>query len=149
MPMVEWNEGFKIGVDPFDEHHKHLVNLLNQSYDAFVQGAPTGRLAEILNELFEYASYHFASEKFWMIEHSYPNLEKHLEEHTFFVQRLKEFQQDFRQGNSSVSLDIMVFLKDWLLEHILKSDANYANFISTQETVHIGKVLKNDQREDS
>jgi hemerythrin len=135
MPMIEWNESFTIGVDPFDEHHKHLVHLLNTSYDAFVLGVPTGKLADILNELFEYASYHFASEQFWMLDHSYPTLEQHLEEHSFFVQRLKEIQEDFRQGNSSVSLDIVIFLKNWLIDHILKSDVAYAKFISTQENV--------------
>jgi len=135
MPMVEWNESFTIGVDPFDEHHNHLVHLLNTSYDAFVQGVPTGKLADILNELFEYASYHFASEQFLMLDHSYPILEQHLKEHSFFVQRLKEIQADFRQGNSSVSLDIVIFLKEWLIDHILKSDADYAKFISSQETV--------------
>lgn len=135
MPMVEWNESFTIGVDPFDEHHNHLVHLLNTSYDAFVQGVPTGKLADILNELFEYASYHFASEQFLMLDHSYPILEQHLKEHSFFVQRLKEIQEDFRQGNSSVSLDIVIFLKEWLIDHILKSDADYAKFISSQETV--------------
>ena len=134
MPIVEWNNSFTIGVEPFDEHHKHLVHLLNNSYDAFVLGVPTGKLAATLNELFEYASYHFASEKIWMLEHSYPKLEEHLEEHNFFVQRLKEIQEDYRQGNSSASLDIVVFLKDWLIDHILKSDAEYSNFISTQET---------------
>jgi len=134
MPMVEWSDSFLIGVDTFDEHHKHLVNLLNQSYDAFVLGVPTEKLAAILNELFEYASYHFASEQFWMIEHSYPILEQHIKEHTFFVHRLKELQDDYRQGNTSVPLDIVIFLKDWLIDHILKSDADYANFISTQET---------------
>jgi len=135
MSIVEWNDSFLVGVDPFDEHHKHLVTLLNLSFDAFVQVVPTQKFAEIFDELFEYASYHLSSEKFWMIEHSYPKLEEHLKEHNFFVQRLKEIQEDYRQGNSSVSLDIVIFLKDWLIEHILKSDADYGHFISSQETV--------------
>ena len=133
MPMVEWNDSFLNGVESFDEHHKHMVYLLNLSYDAFVQGAPVKTCGVIFDELFDYASYHFASEKFWMLEHSYPEIEQHLEEHKFFVHRLKEIQQDFRQGNTSVPLDIVIFLKNWLLDHIVKSDAGYANFIASQK----------------
>ena len=133
MPIVEWNDSFLIGVEPFDEHHKHLVYLLNQSYKEFVLGAPVERAGAILDELFDYACYHFVAEEFWMSKSSYPKLEQHIEEHNYFTQRLQQIARDYRQGKSAISLKIMTFLKEWLLEHILKSDADYGHFVTSRE----------------
>jgi hemerythrin len=133
MPVVEWNDSFRIGVKQFDEHHKHLVSLLNKTYDAFVNAAPVEEYNAILNELCDYASYHFMEEELWMSIKSYPKAGPHIEEHNYFIRRLQKIRQDYRQGNSGLSLEIMTFLSTWLAEHILKIDADYGRFLSSQE----------------
>ncbi len=66
MPIIEWNEQFVLGVPEFDEHHQHLVMLLNKTYDDFINGASKETLSLILDELIDYATYHFAAEEHWM-----------------------------------------------------------------------------------
>ena len=137
MPIVEWSDSFLIGVEPFDEHHKHLVELLNRSYNEFVLGAPAEKAGAILDELFDYACYHFVAEEFWMSKSSYPKTKQHIEEHNYFTLRLQQISRDYRQGNTAISLEIMTFLKEWLINHILKSDADYGHFVTPrQKTSH-------------
>ena len=71
MPIVEWNDSFLVGVEPFDEHHKHLVDLLNRSYNELEHDAPLESYGELLDELSDYVSYHFVREELWMMESSY------------------------------------------------------------------------------
>lgn len=132
MPIVEWNDSFLVGVEPFDGHHKHLVDLLNRSYTGLVHAAPLENCGELLEELSDYVSYHFVAEELWMMENSYPRYEEHIAEHNNYIKQLQEFQQDYRQGRAETSLEVFTFLRRWLVEHILTSDADYGRFISTQ-----------------
>lgn len=132
MPIVEWNDSFLVGVEPFDEHHKHLVDLLNRSYNELEHDAPPESCGELLDELSDYVSYHFVREELWMMESSYPRYEQHIAEHNSYIQHLQGFQQDYKQGKAETSLEIFTFLRRWLIEHILKSDADYGRFISSQ-----------------
>uniref|UniRef100_C6E9L5 Uncharacterized protein n=1 Tax=Geobacter sp. (strain M21) TaxID=443144 RepID=C6E9L5_GEOSM len=35
MPIVAWDVSLSVGNDVIDEHHRHLVGLLNKAYDEF------------------------------------------------------------------------------------------------------------------
>ncbi|OGU15508.1 MAG: hypothetical protein A2076_12620 [Geobacteraceae bacterium GWC2_53_11] len=133
MPFVEWDTSFNTGITQFDEHHQHLVDLLNKTYDDYILGAPDDAFGAVLTGLIEYAGYHFDAEASWMREHSYPKLTEHLREHDSFVLKATRFQQDFQNGNVSISLDVLTFLKTWLKHHILESDADYGRFIRQAE----------------
>ena len=128
MTFLEWDPGFELGIHEFDEHHKHLVDLLNMTYDGFVGKAERDELGAVLDALIDYAAYHFAAEEHWMELQSYPGLLQHREEHARFCTRVVEIQKDFHQGKANLSLETLQFLNDWLFNHILKTDAEYGRF---------------------
>ena len=133
MPLVEWNDGFLLGVAEFDAHHHHLVDLLNRTYDEFDKGAPVENLGLLLQELLDYTGYHFKSEEDAMQRHAYPGLALHKDEHTRFIQRVTDMNYDFHKVNRNVSLEIIAFLKDWLLNHILKTDAEFVMYLTLND----------------
>jgi len=138
MAFIEWSDDFRLGVQQFDDHHKHLVSLLNKTYDNYICGTSVEVLETILDELIDYATYHFAAEEYWMKENRYPELERHMEEHNRFSMRIVEIQKDFHSKRTNMSLEVMSFLKSWLSEHILKSDADYGRFISAHQALRLG-----------
>ena len=126
--FIEWETRFELGIHEFDEHHKHLVDLLNMTYDGFIGKAEQDELGAVLDELVDYATYHFAAEEYWMELHTYPGMLQHREEHARFCTRVVEIQNDFHQGKTNLSLEILKFLNSWLVNHILKTDAEYGRF---------------------
>jgi hemerythrin len=128
MPLLTWNETFQLGIDEFDNHHKHLVDLLNKTYDGFTQEASHEELATVLDELIDYATYHFAAEEYWMGVNKYPNLSQHSKEHERFCQRVIQFLRHFHNGKALLSLRVLQFLNSWLKTHILETDAEYGRF---------------------
>jgi hemerythrin len=128
MSFMEWNTTFELGITEFDEHHKHLVHLLNMTYDGIKSDAERDELEAVLDELVDYATYHFAAEEHWMSAHEYFGLSKHSEEHERFCKRVVEVQNDFHSGKVNLGLEIMQFLHNWLTDHILKTDAEYGRF---------------------
>jgi hemerythrin len=128
MPLIEWDERFELGVKQFDDHHKHFIGLLNKIYDYVTCDTHNDILEPVLVELIDYASYHFAAEEHWMGVHKFPGLEKHQEEHQKFSRRVVEIQKAFYAGKADITLDVLVFLKNWLSHHILNTDAEYGRF---------------------
>ncbi|EAT16532.1 bacteriohemerythrin [Desulfuromonas acetoxidans] len=130
MTFVTWNDDFLLHVDQFDEHHKHLVDLLNETYEKFVNKTVDLSLEKLFDELIDYATYHFSAEEYWMQAKQYPGYEEHKKEHAYFTKRVVEMHRDFVAGNTSLGLEVLTFIKNWVANHILNSDAEYGRFIN-------------------
>lgn len=128
MPFMEWSEKYELGITKFDDDHKQLVNLLNRTYRSFTDGAKQDEIMMVLDELCDYATYHFSAEEHWMRVNKYPGLPDHIEEHEKFCNRVTEIQKDIHKGRESLSLEVLTFLMNWLTNHILVSDAVYGVF---------------------
>ena len=133
MPLLEWNDTLLLGVEPFDEHHAHLFSLLNRAYDLIVNDAPDDCFHKLFKELKEYAVYHFEAEETWMHEHDYPRKQVHIEQHHSFQKETTRFEDEFARDGKSVSISVLTFIKEWLLHHIYKIDAEYAAYIRSKQ----------------
>ncbi|QWV93291.1 bacteriohemerythrin [Geomonas oryzisoli] len=133
MPIVTWDGSLAVGHDMIDEHHEHLVELLNKTYDEFCDGKSRKSLETVLDELIDYATYHFAQEELLMDKVAFPASEEHLTEHAFFIRRIGEIQKEFLAGTSAISLEIITFLKDWLVRHISQKDYELGAYASAHE----------------
>lgn len=131
MPYVEWDASFLLGIQEFDEHHKHLVDLLNRAYDDFQSGTHLDDIDAILEEMLEYATYHFAAEERWMKGCGYPGTEKHCTEHADFTRKVVEMARNGSPDKLMLIMEVMAFLNYWLVDHILKTDAEYGQFVRT------------------
>jgi hemerythrin len=130
MALLEWNDEYKTGVQEFDEHHRHLIYLLNKAYDDLQNGTLGDTLDTLLNEMIDYAIYHFRAEESWMEEHHFPLHEKHRQEHARFMSRVSDLHTDFLCGEKKINLEVLAFMKNWVEQHILISDAEYGRFHS-------------------
>jgi hemerythrin len=128
MALFPWQQRFLIGISEIDEHHIHLVGLLNTAYDDFCRSAAVERLNALFLELIDYATYHFATEERLMAKSSYPGAGEHGRSHQAFAIRVTEMHHDFLTGKP-VYLEILTFLKEWLEAHILKADSDLGKFL--------------------
>ena len=120
--FVEWNNAFSVKIDLIDGHHKKLIDLLNRSYLLIMQEAGQEQLSRLLEELIEYAQYHFAAEEELMKRHQYQDLEKHVIEHFSFINKVLSLRKELSEDKRYLSIEIFDFIKEWLLHHILNVD---------------------------
>jgi methyl-accepting chemotaxis protein len=123
--LIEWNSKYHIGIREIDDQHKVLVDIINKLYAAFGSNKNRKEIRKNLKELVDYTVYHFGNEEAYFKQFGYRESPAHLEQHRKFVERIQKFADEFEEGDSTVSLDIINFLKDWLLNHILKVDSRY------------------------
>lgn len=128
MPIIRWDESFLTGITEFDQHHEHLVDLLNRTYDMLIIDEPAENTGRVVNDLRAYAGYHFVAEEQWMLEQGYPDREEHCKQHHFFCREVDKFQKDLAEGKDMVGVEVLSFLVEWLSNHILKVDTLYRDF---------------------
>jgi len=123
--LVEWGPKYNIGIQEIDNQHKVLVDIINRLYAAFGSNSNKKEIKKNLKELVDYTVYHFGNEEEYFNKFGYRDTPAHLEQHRKFIERIQKFGEEFEHGDSTVSLDIINFLKDWLINHILKVDSRY------------------------
>lgn len=128
MTLVAWHDSYRLGIDTFDEHHQHLVTLLNATYDA-VKLNNRFTVETILAQLRNYAAYHFAAEEARMRETAFPGRDGHLQEHDHFTRQVDDFTAAILIEEPLHKIAIVAFLRQWLLDHILKADREFSEFL--------------------
>ena len=126
--LIEWSEEYSVNCSEIDEQHKVLFDLINQLYSKF-SDTDKDTILDILNELYKYTDEHFRTEEVLFDIYKYPYTEEHKKEHKDFVDKVAEFTKKFEEGDEMLTFDILFFLKDWIIEHILYSDRKYIDYL--------------------
>lgn len=130
MAFINWSDNLSTGVTLFDNDHKKLVALANELHESITVGAQQTALEPILNELVKYTVFHFGHEEGMMIQYAYPAYAKHKKEHDALVEKVQDYYNQVREGKTTISLSLIGFLKDWLVNHIMGSDMEYREFFA-------------------
>lgn len=84
---------------------------------------------KILDELAKYTATHLKFEEDLFDSHGYGKTEEHKRIHRELVEKVLVFKKDFDSGQAGLSMELMYFLTDWLKNHIMKTDKEYAPFL--------------------
>jgi hemerythrin len=128
VPLVEWRPEFSVGFARLDGEHHHLISLMNKLHMALVNGQEIFVLGGILKELDWYTRSHFRAEEVLMKGYGYPGLATHIVQHERFKEQLVQYADHFQSGRVAIAVEVLDALQEWLVRHILGSDAAYAAF---------------------
>lgn len=132
MSLFEWNETYSVGINKLDEQHRNLVTMINDLYDAMRIGQGKILIQQILDKMTHYTVTHFESEETLFDKYNYPDTEKHKKEHKEFVNTVLDFKEKYDKGSILLSVKLLNFLRDWLLNHIQGSDKDYGPFLQSK-----------------
>ena len=136
MALIPWRDQYNTGVEEIDSQHRNLVDIINELHEAREQGRVKQALEEVLPRLIDYTVYHFTAEEAYMEQQGYANLDKHREAHQLFKEQILEIVEH-EYEDQSYSLDMLsMYLKMWLLQHILVDDMEIANFVRDHSEGH-------------
>jgi len=130
MDLLKWDQNISLNNDFIDNQHKELFKIVNKlvancnvNYDYKI-------IQNIIYELFEYTNNHFKEEERLLEERNYPHLEIHITEHAGFIKKLNDINVKLNKSkDKKTAKELLVFVKNWLLEHTSKYDLDYKNYI--------------------
>lgn len=130
MEKIVWDDSYSVGVHKLDEQHKMLIKMINKLIDMKDITVDSEELSEILTEMTKYANYHFQTEEDLMVKYGFDEYDSHKKQHEAFIKKTVGFCLDTMNYKRTVPVELLSFLKNWLLNHILKSDMKYKPFFS-------------------
>lgn len=135
MHKIEWKDDFLIGIPEIDRQHKRLIKLLNDLLDADNLHVRSAEVSNTLYSMIEYADVHFSTEESYMQEYEYPKLIEHKKEHTSFRKSGVQYCQDTIERQKDTPHEIITFLAEWTVNHILSSDQSFKNFLVEKKVI--------------
>ncbi|MBI3644598.1 MAG: bacteriohemerythrin [Acidobacteriales bacterium] len=133
MPLMTWTDKLSVGIKAIDDDHKKLVSMVNELYGGIVAGHGKETLGKVLDELVNYTKFHFAREEGFFAKTGYPAAAAHKKEHDDLTKQVLDVQAKYKSGAlATLSLEVMNFLKNWLVNHIQGSDQKYAPHLNAK-----------------
>lgn len=126
--MYEMKPEYFIGVELIDEEHKQLFAYANEAYELLHEEFTPDKydnIADILDKLREYTKKHFADEEAYMESIQYKRLFTQKIQHQEFIDKLDELDLEHlgeEKNQDEQIAEILNFLTDWLVKHILNVD---------------------------
>ncbi len=132
-PFV-WDQHFITGLVSVDDQHKTLVDMINSFGELISSGksVPKAGIDRILNELADYAKYHFHNEERMMHQAMIDqrHISQHCKEHHKFIHDISTMYSQLSPDKPESATSLLEFLIYWLAYHILGIDQSMAKQIS-------------------
>ncbi len=142
MNQIEWSDALSVGVKAIDDDHKHLVSIINKLVGALENSASEKILESVFSELEKYTVYHFDHEEQLMYaqcssfeDEAY--IDAHVKQHQRFFNDIPELKKKiFNASSKDLALEVVEYLANWLIEHIVTEDLSFTEYILKHKKVN-------------
>jgi len=130
MALIKWRDSYSVGVDQFDEEHKVIVKLVNEMFEIVKESDVNITVNYEVDQLAEYTRKHFANEEAAMEKAGFALLDEHKTIHKKLMEEVTDFKEQIENNTAGINSAFYLFLRDWLLNHILEEDMKYSDCLS-------------------
>ncbi len=131
--FFEWQNEFCVGVPVIDQQHQEMYRLAKELYAVLFDGAKGDDPAQLFPRLIAFTELHFHTEQELMRESAYPGLDAHRQKHEMILKDLREFFDRYTFWRKAPKKDVGIFLKDWVMTHILTEDRRLGIFLNRRQ----------------
>jgi hemerythrin len=117
-----WGREFNVGLPLIDDAHRRQAELIESIESATAQGASSEAVQELLLQLVEHTTDHFANEQELMRSIGFPYYDAHVEEHDALLQHISTLLASHSAGYNHLTSELAGRLTPWLLDHVQTSD---------------------------
>jgi len=126
MTLFEWDPKYSVKVKEIDEQHNQYLKIVKKLSESLGKENSKDVTTQILNELTDFANYHFSTEEKYFKKFNYEDAENHIKEHRNFAEKIDFIKKKHINGQEEVSFELIDYLEDWLLEHLADYDQKYS-----------------------
>ena len=146
MSKIQWQEIYTVGIPSIDNQHKKFLGMINQLEDSITAGKEivNDDIGKVLAQLVEYTQTHFADEERIQEDIQYSGRDRHKQLHKKLVEQVVSILMNLKKGRVINVYEMMNFLRDWLINHILTEDRKigieYKHFNETHRSAMSGQT---------
>jgi len=134
MKSFYWDKHFETGLSEIDKQHRQLVDIINQFGMIMSENTLINKdFEEVFVKLADYARYHFREEEVMMdrvgADRNFYN--DHVRKHQDFLREVSDMRAEISSDKPEAGKQLLDFLTQWLVYHILGTDQSMARQIHT------------------
>ncbi len=129
MDKITWSEKFSVGDTSLDSQHVYIIDLINRLIDCENHPANPDLISDTLSEINDYSRYHLEYEENLLEKLEYPEYNEHKIFHLEYLEKTTDFSSKGSPFDNKLTLEMLDFLTDWWLNHILVEDIKYKPFL--------------------
>lgn len=133
MALFTWTTEHSVGIEELDRQHIVFFAIINDLYEAIKRGEGETETGATLKRLVAFTEEHFVSEEQVMEDAGFPGLGRHHDHHQELTGRLGQFMKRYEGGEEGLTIDLLIFTGDWLIDHIARYDKAYEPWLKTHE----------------
>ncbi|HEX3986475.1 MAG TPA: bacteriohemerythrin [Acidobacteriaceae bacterium] len=130
MAIFAWNESYSVRVQPMDEQHQKLFEIINTLAEAMRAGKGDDMVRDTVEQLAVYTRTHFLQEEALMRRTGYPGLAGHQQQHRKLMEDVEQYKVAMEQGRAASPVSLLNFVRQWLVHHIRESDRAYTDHLN-------------------
>lgn len=134
---LTWSSEYEIGIEEIDTEHKLIIDNYEKLYTHMKSGKGHEYYKEIVKFMEMYINEHFAHEEALQKRINYVSQSEHKGYHDEFKSKVQNIidSHDEKQVTNMDLIKINLFLKDWILHHILVEDTKIGEFYKRQNNI--------------
>ena len=129
---LAWKPEYSVRIAEIDRQHQKLFRMTQELRRSIASGHGQSVIEVMIARLVNYTIEHFATEESLMEEHGFPGTAAHRLEHNLLTMEINRLQNECETEKADVAVKLLNFLQQWQEQHILKTDMEYADFLSAR-----------------
>lgn len=130
---IAWSDSLSVGVAEMDEEHRRFISRVNELNKAIIQCEAKATVERMMDLMLMEAAHHFRHEEKLLARWKFPDTEAHTAKHAALTAQFERVMKEFAQSDISFVWALKgLHLKQLLVEHLLKEDMKYRDFLTAQ-----------------
>lgn len=128
--LCRFSKSFDVQIETMNNDHSRIFDYINSVNKMVKENKDIKEILSGMRQLLSFTDEHFQREEHLMIAHNYPDLGIQQSTHSKFLEKIREIIKTVENSEDIDLIDVMVFLRDWLIKHIQGIDKKYGDFLN-------------------
>ena len=127
---IAWSDYLRVGVPEMDEEHRQFISRVNDLNKAIVESEDKAKVERLMDVMLMEATHHFCHEEELLARWNYPDTAAHTATHAELTAQFARVMKEIQDSNVSFVWAVKgLRLKQLLVDHLLKEDMKYRDFL--------------------
>jgi hemerythrin len=130
---IVWSDFLSVGVSEMDDEHRQFIARVNKLNKAIIESADKATVERMMDLMLMEAAHHFMHEQALLARWKYPDTAGHIAKHAELTLQFERVMKEFAESDVSFVWALKgLHVKQLLVEHLLKEDMKYRDFLRAQ-----------------
>ncbi len=137
---IRWSDSLRVCVPEIDEEHRQFIARINELDTAILNCEKKSTVGRLLDLIVMEAKRHFRHEQQLLVKWKYPDRAAHAARQTQISADIDRVMKAFDQADVSFTWALKgLYIKQLLVENLLKEDIKYRDFLRTRQDSNPGR----------